>query len=482
LNSKLNIKTFPSKKNRIIPLNHNLLYFKPFILIIFYSFSFLIAHKIKYGNFEIVQKEVKYLAIFLVVILFTSLIAGKFRKRKNDESFISSSKILLNTFIVNLGLLILVVNSVSNLSTSRFLLTATLGIGFFFELMLIILTSDFAARTKDSSLFALSKKILLIEFSILIWLVIFTFTSDAISEYSLKQKLFFVTTIVIVWLINGTLNREFDTIENSNISRILWNHLKSYILFFLIVSALLFLFTLPTELIRIISYNIILFSLWSLAAITIYYIYKAPAQTDAVAFSLFNVTEFPEFFYKTSEQINMDVSLSHQISTKYHLLKNQLRNIYLKNFPDVYDFINSNLELNDLDISKCSIIRSADMYNIEVIPKNSLELYMNLHEMNDIRRINNYLIKVNEKLKKDGYFVGKFESNTLRYKRYHKQYPYYVANFIFFFDFLWKRVFPKLPFFKKLLVNSKQIYFLEQTRDTLLPKLLSGDIDVESIG
>ena len=36
-------------------------------------------------------------------------------------------------------------------------------------------------------------------------------------------------------------------------------------------------------------------------------------------------------------------------------------------------------------------------------------------------------------------------------------------------------------FFKKIFENSKQIHTLEQTRDTLLPQLLGGKLDVKNV-
>jgi len=421
-----------------------------FFIILFYTSSFLIAHNIKYENFELDNKDIKYLIIFILTVILTAAVTGRLRSKNRDPGFVSNSKNLIKNFVINLGLLALAVNYIGQLSTSRFLLTASLSLGFFFELIFIIVTSEFSAKSKDSSVFSLSKTILLIEFSILVWIIIFTLSSSAFNAYTVKQKLFFVITLMVIWFVNGTLNREFDTIENSTFSSILWNHIKSYIIFFLIISALLFLFTLPVELKKIITYNLILFSLWALAAVAIYYIYKSPPRTDAVSFSLFNTTEFPEDFYKTNGANGVVETVKHQSPIQSQLLKFQLKEIYLKNFSDVYDFLNDQLDLEDFDISKCSIIRSADMYNIEVLPPHSLELYINLHELNDIRRINAYLIEVNRKLKSNGYFVGRFESNKLRYKNYHKKYPFYLANIYYSLNFVWKRVVPKLPFLKKV--------------------------------
>jgi lipopolysaccharide/colanic/teichoic acid biosynthesis glycosyltransferase len=75
-----------------------------------------------------------------------------------------------------------------------------------------------------------------------------------------------------------------------------------------------------------------------------------------------------------------------------------------------------------------------------------------------MRRINHYLIEINKRLVGGGVFVGRIEPLNLRFKRYKNKYPHYLALFFYFFDFLWNRVFPKLPFIHKfyfLITNGK---------------------------
>jgi lipopolysaccharide/colanic/teichoic acid biosynthesis glycosyltransferase len=55
------------------------------------------------------------------------------------------------------------------------------------------------------------------------------------------------------------------------------------------------------------------------------------------------------------------------------------------------------------------------------------------------------------KLKQGGVFVSRFESIEQRKNRFNRSYPNIIAKSLYFFDFLYKRVFPKLPFFKKIL-------------------------------
>jgi lipopolysaccharide/colanic/teichoic acid biosynthesis glycosyltransferase len=80
-------------------------------------------------------------------------------------------------------------------------------------------------------------------------------------------------------------------------------------------------------------------------------------------------------------------------------------------------------------------------------------MIVNLHELNDIKQINDYLRTVNSKLLKGGIFVSALVPNKNRRKRYNAKYNSGLADFLYFFDFIWKRVMPKLPFFRK-------IYFL----------------------
>jgi hypothetical protein len=96
------------------------------------------------------------------------------------------------------------------------------------------------------------------------------------------------------------------------------------------------------------------------------------------------------------------------------------------------------------------IISSGNPYNVEVLPDHSLTMFFNLHEVNDFRRINQYFSEVHNKLKDGGVFVGRFQPYAKRRGYIYKKYPRYLAVVVYFFDFIWKRIFPKLPFFQKI--------------------------------
>ena len=75
---------------------------------------------------------------------------------------------------------------------------------------------------------------------------------------------------------------------------------------------------------------------------------------------------------------------------------------------------------------------------------------LNLHKTNDFRRVNQYLIEVNKKLKTDGVFISGFETIEQRKRRIYQKYPYVFSKIFYLFDFMYKRAWPKLPILKKI--------------------------------
>ncbi len=83
-------------------------------------------------------------------------------------------------------------------------------------------------------------------------------------------------------------------------------------------------------------------------------------------------------------------------------------------------------------------------FNIATLPLKEYSYLINLHRINHIKTINSFLDTVNSKIKQGGYFLCCVETKDLRKKRFFRKYPP-VINFIFYtFDFIIKRILPKL--------------------------------------
>lgn len=421
------------------------------VILSLYTLSLLIINYIKYKGLALTPDVTIFFQIYFISTFLSSLVLGKFKvSTKSDFNLLS--KLYLKAFVLNLGLITLTVNLIEGITTSRILIAGSLTLGFIFEFLYIVFNSKISARSTEKKFFSFSLVFLTTEFLILTFITFYSFLFYEFPDYSLKQKILFIIILYTIWFVNSSFNRHADVAMGSSFTRIVMNHLTSYIVLFLIVSSMLFLLALPFEIKKVVIYNIVLFSVWSFIALVVYYLYRSSPKTDSVSFGLLNSTEFPEEFYSSDYVGNETQEKENPIPERFQLLRDQLENIYLKKFPNVFNFLNINLLLNKYDISNCVVLRSADIYNVEVLPDDSIEIYMNLHELNDIRNINQYLIQINKRLKNEGYFVGKFQSNRLKYEKYHKKYPFYMANILYSLDFIWKRVFPKLPILK-------QIYF-----------------------
>jgi lipopolysaccharide/colanic/teichoic acid biosynthesis glycosyltransferase len=182
------------------------------------------------------------------------------------------------------------------------------------------------------------------------------------------------------------------------------------------------------------------------------YVRKMPYPTDEVTNVFLRAFELGNPLFESHESINGKYRFSNS-SLSESVVKQKMQIQYFKGFPEVFNFLERELELQSFDINKTLVIRSADIYNVEVLSEDSIELFVNLHEINDLRRINDYFRLVNEKMITNGIYTGCLIPIKNRYKVFHRKYPFLIASVFYFFDFIWKRVFPKIPVFRKLYFN-----------------------------
>ena len=92
------------------------------------------------------------------------------------------------------------------------------------------------------------------------------------------------------------------------------------------------------------------------------------------------------------------------------------------------------------------ILSTTTLFNIRSLPEDEYSYLANLHRINDIRDIDRFTDALNHKLSRDGHILCCVETKNLRKKRILKKFPP-VINYIFYsFDFIIKRVLPKIRF------------------------------------
>lgn len=122
---------------------------------------------------------------------------------------------------------------------------------------------------------------------------------------------------------------------------------------------------------------------------------------------------------------------------------NQISSLEDKN--QIVDFLEKNLKDNTVNFYSSSILSTTTLENIEIIRNNSKNLLINLHKLNDIRRLNQYLITAHIKLIPDGILVGYLLPLETTFNRLRNQMPKLLFTLFYPFHFILSRVIPKIP-------------------------------------
>jgi len=177
------------------------------------------------------------------------------------------------------------------------------------------------------------------------------------------------------------------------------------------------------------------------------------------------------YFLRAKNRALFDTSETYEFKAKYvtphfsttfesdNLIHKKLNNIkdsieyklglkYLATQYDLFEFLRSQIPLNSIHKKVSLVLDTHTLYNIEVLEHDSQEFFMNLHQINDFRRVNKYFIQVNKNLKMGGYFVGCVQTIQERYNLFFTKFPLPFASIFYGIDSLFRRVFPKLPIFK----------------------------------
>jgi len=117
--------------------------------------------------------------------------------------------------------------------------------------------------------------------------------------------------------------------------------------------------------------------------------------------------------------------------------------------PEFFEFIDQHIVLDDMMRMETVIERSCDLIDLHP-DRGRARLFMNLWKLNDIRKMNEYFLKMHQMLLSGGCFIGYAHTINTHYKWIYKKFPRYMAGLIYMADFCFSRVMPKLPGLQKI--------------------------------
>ena len=115
-------------------------------------------------------------------------------------------------------------------------------------------------------------------------------------------------------------------------------------------------------------------------------------------------------------------------------------------------------------VKKNTIFPANTEKDVATLSNSTFNAIIHFKRINTFKFINKFFEAVNSKLPVGGIFITKVETKDLRKKRLMAKYPPVLRNIYYFFDFILKRVFPKLP------VTRKIYYLITKGRNRVLSK------------
>jgi lipopolysaccharide/colanic/teichoic acid biosynthesis glycosyltransferase len=392
-----------------------------------------------------------YFAYYISAWGIAALVSRKFKQREIRE-FLPNLYPYLVSFILMMGILTGFTTLYKFYDISNYIILSSLLSAFLIEISYILYINGFELGIGRKRRLIVSYKVLLVDFVILIWVMSFAAAFHSKLNYQIDDKfILMMIGIVLFWIVSGIFSHQFPPFETkTDYWRYIWSYIKAYTIFMALVSFTMLQLRFPLDVYSHIFFGAVIYTIWSFIAVNIGYISFRPRKSDEVKISILKaqtlVDEDDSVYEVTPNELYSlpDSNVSNQ------QLKAKLARVYLKHFGELFVFLDKTLQLNSFDVMQSVILRSRDIYNVDVLPAKYLHFFLNLHEINDLRRINAYFIEVNKRLVNGGVYIGRLEPIKFRYNRFLKKYPFYFGQFFYFIDFMWRRVTPKLPILTKI--------------------------------
>jgi len=420
----------------------------------FFTVYFLQRGEFFNGKFlRLEPKFAKFFPVLMIAWFFVTLFSKKFTKlEKTDYSS------LFRPYIISIFALAAFLNIALYIlgwyDLSRVIVFGAIGLFFVFEFIdLAIRCVFFSPKQDQKSGYCIPVVFFLVEF----FLLLISFT--AIYYYKKREfmpadeYLLFLMGVVFLWVAVSFMIHRFEISSGVSYYRTIFPFIKSQLILIGLVSIAVFSAHLVFFSRTIILGTLAFFAILENLAVSIYYLASGSTDTDEIRPDLFRAALLE------NEQLEINKIYEEIDKEKYgfpgsgfqnYFFKEKLKHTYLNKFAAVFEFIDKRVDLEKLHILNSIVIYSSNPFNIEILEDNSLQFFANLRQINDFRRINKYLIKLNEKMRIGGIFVSKFEGLVQTRNRLYRKLPFVFARAIYPFFFLFKRAFPKLPILQKI--------------------------------
>lgn len=360
--------------------------------------SFFAVNYFKYETLAIREPYLHLFIFFLCLWLIISLLTKKFRRESFSSGYLVYLFLLIRSAVYLLSGVALMVVLTGETGYSKFFIFGTFGL--FVLLEIIVFTAGFihargkkwglpVVRPKDRniSLFLLIGDLLLFIFSFFLVNYFKRHTWALTQEYEI---FFFI--MLGLWVITAAFTAKFDKRHLQTFFFAVSPYLKSIIFMALIMATLVVgLEMFHYSRAQIFSF-LLLFGCLDMVLLLAYYTNRKEIIHDVES-----TQEIRSIMRQTYLATNAD-SEEDRRSLLFQPIAARMKDVYLKDRPQVYDFLNKAINFSGISRLETMILDTPEMSNFTLISLSHTRLMINLHRINDIRWINRYFLQAHAML------------------------------------------------------------------------------------
>lgn len=253
-----------------------------------------------------------------------------------------------------------------------------------------------------------------------------------------------ILVIYAIWLGSSIITQKFDMHNFQNYYHAIAACVKSIFLMGFSMSVVIYAFRLFFFSRLQIFGTLLLFILFEALFLYLYFVLKYGSDLNGDIESVDEVYNFLE-----QQELAIEKQQRQLVHKEVSFMK-ILFEKYLKSVPRIHDFITQTIDLSSFEDSDILIVNSPDIADIQILDSSSTNLFMNLYRLNDVRWINRYFLEIHKNLRNGGYFIGRATIIKTHKANFFKKYPKYFAEILYIFNFVFYRIFPKLPHLRKI--------------------------------
>jgi len=245
------------------------------------------------------------------------------------------------------------------------------------------------------------------------------------------------------WAISAFVIRKFRPYAKTDFLFALWQWLKAIFFMVALISVAVYGFRL-FQFSRFQAYGTVgaLLCL-EIILLRVYFLWRKDEQETDI--------ESPDRVRQLLNQEELDIDIDHEQIRKILLesVRAKLKDNLCPENKTLFDFIDAHVDLDQiLSLETVSEING----NIFSVTSERLPVRMMLmpYKINNIRRLNKYFLKVHQTLLPGGTFIGHAHTISTRREWVYSRFPENVVRYVYFLDFCFTRVMPKLPVLHKL--------------------------------